>query len=286
VSTVKGVDVSKWQATTPPLAGLDFLFARASVGTVKDDMYAWHTLHASAAGLIVGAYHFGYTGHTSAQVAAFLDAAGDVDLYALDVEGPNAQTHLEATAFIKAVKATGKVCGLYHSDSGFFDAGQDFDWVAKWSPTPPKRHWDFWQYRGSPLDLDRYNGSRADLDKLAGRPSAPPTDTGGAMKLTNVTDLAGIATMDADGPVWNVATGAQVAAHAGTNWTVVAGCDYDSPGLPGAVPSAGYMIVANAPDHELHVVARSRVTFAATVQDCAAEIAADRAKATVAVVYE
>lgn len=86
----------------------------------------------------------------------------------------------------------------------------------------------------------------------------------GSMKLTDVKDAAGTATMVADGPVWEVATGRRVNAQSGTTWQVVATCKYDSPGQDGDGTSAGYMIAANAPDGELHVVAVVRVRFTPT----------------------
>lgn len=173
--TVLGIDVSVYQAATPSLKGLSFLFARASIGWNTDSRYGQHTANARAAGLVVGAYHFGTQARIATQVQTFLDAAGDVDLYALDVEGLQAPSHAQAAEFIKAMqKATGKPVGLYHSESGFFDAGQDFDWVANWSQVPA-RPWDFWQYRGSPLDLDRYNGTLDQLHELAGWTTNPPT---------------------------------------------------------------------------------------------------------------
>ena len=158
----KGIDVSKWQAVTPDLAGLDFLIARASVGLSSDGLYQEHIANARAAGLVVGAYHFAYTGNIAAQAATFLRAAGNVDYYFIDVEGKSAPTHDETAAFIDAMHTADKTCGLYHSDSGYFDAGQDYDWVANWT-RQPTRHWDFWQYRGSPLDLDYFNGTVAEL---------------------------------------------------------------------------------------------------------------------------
>ena len=173
--TVEGIDVSKWQATTPSLTGLSFLFARASVGLLPDERYAMHIANARAAGLIVGAYHFNWDSLPIAhQVSTFIGAAGDVDLYAIDVEGTNAFSLAQTRQFITGMHAAGKRCGLYHSDSGYFAAGQDFDWIAKWSTTPPTRHWDFWQYRGSPLDLDRFNGTLAQLKAFA-HPVGPDT---------------------------------------------------------------------------------------------------------------
>lgn len=160
-----GIDVSAHQATTPPLAGLAFLFARATYGTRADVRYAEHVAHARAAGLVVGAYHFGRNLPVPDQVAAFLAAAGTVDYYALDLEsdrGNPPMTLGQARAFIAAVKATGRKIGLYRSESGFPSAGQDWNWVANWSAAP-RIPWLFHQHRGAPLDLDRFNGTPAQL---------------------------------------------------------------------------------------------------------------------------
>ena len=174
-----GVDVSAHQATTPALAGVEFLFARATYGTSSDVRYAAHIGRARAAGLATGAYHFGRTGNVSAQVAAFLAAAGSVDWYALDLEsdGANpAMTRAEAVAFVLGVHATGRRIGLYHSESGFPAVGQDWNWVANWSATP-KIPWTFWQHRGSPLDLDRFKGTSAELHRTTGSPHYGATVT-------------------------------------------------------------------------------------------------------------
>lgn len=176
---VLGIDVSHHQEHTPDLTGLSFLWARATYGTNVDDRFVQHTTAARQAGLLVGAYHFGRHGSPVAQARAFLQAAGDVDFYALDLEndaGSPDMTRLEARAFIAAVQAAGHKVGLYHSESGFPWVGQTYNWVAKWSATPPAIAWTFWQYRGAPLDLDRFNGTTAALAALAGR-LLPDTST-------------------------------------------------------------------------------------------------------------
>lgn len=170
---LEGLDISRWQGTTPNLSGKSFLFARATYGAVHDGMYATHIANARKAGCLVGAYHFG-VGDVSVpdQVHAFLAAAGSVDFYVLDLESNGrhaSMTNGQAAAFIGMVKAKGHKIGLYHSDSGFPSLGQDYNWVAKWSVNAPARSWAFWQYRGSPLDLDRFNGSLAKLRALAGK---------------------------------------------------------------------------------------------------------------------
>jgi GH25 family lysozyme M1 (1,4-beta-N-acetylmuramidase) len=169
MADVRGIDVSKWQVDTPDLTGLSLLFARASIGTQADPRYNQHIQNARKAGLIVGAYHFNWDAiPVAGQVTAFLKAAGAVDFFFIDVEGKHAFDHAQTEEFIDRMHQAGKRCGLYHSASGYFDAGQDYDWVAKWAASPPAQHWDFWQYRGDPLDLDRFNGTLAQLQALAG----------------------------------------------------------------------------------------------------------------------
>jgi glycosyl hydrolase family 25 len=187
--SVVGIDVSRYQTVTPPLAGRSFLFARASIGTQRDPTYAMHIGNARAAGLIVGAYHFGDNRIPVAdQARAFVAAAGDVDFYFLDVEGAHAMDAGQIRAFFAMVRAAGHRVGLYHSLSGFPELGQDYNWVAYWAAVPPSINWTFWQYRGSPLDLDRFIGTLDELRALAGR--LPDTSTGDDMVQLNVTDAA------------------------------------------------------------------------------------------------
>ena len=192
---ILGIDISTWQRPTPSLTGLAFLFAKASEGTgFRDPMFAIHTAAARKAKLVVGAYHFAIGGSGADQARHFLDVAGDVDLYALDLERPTSgppMTQAEARIFIARVQAAGHKCGLYASDSGFPSLGQDWNWIAKWGAAPPARKWAFWQYQGSPLDLDRFNGDRAALLRFAGRtpaPVQPPEDP--AVRVVTVTITA------------------------------------------------------------------------------------------------
>lgn len=174
--TVSGIDVSRWQSSTPNLAGLSFLFARATYGTYPDIRYGMHIANARQAGLLVGAYAFGVNASVTAQVNAFLRAAGNVDFYVLDLESDGSRARMtdgQARAFIASVKAKGKRIGLYHSASGFPFLGQDYNWVAKWSPTPPTQHWTFWQQAGTTVDRDVFNGSVTALRQLAHVPPLP-----------------------------------------------------------------------------------------------------------------
>lgn len=272
--TLRGIDVSQHQATTPNLTGLSFLFARASIGLTRDAKYLAHVAAARKAGLVVGAYHFNWREIPIAdQVRLFLAAAGDVDLYAIDVEGDHAFSLAQTREFIARVHGAGKTIGLYHSDSGFpSTAGQDWNWVANWSHEPI-RDWSFWQYRGSPLDLDRFAGTAIDLARLARIPTAPDTSIPEeGMKITDVEAAAGVATITAAGPVWRVADDAQVDVNAGAHWDVCGtGRYHHSAANPDGSP--GYLFAANAPDGELHIVARSRVTFIPTTTLVARELA-------------
>ena len=185
---LNGFDLSNWDRTTPSLAGLSFLWAKATEGlSYVDPTYATHTAAARAAGIVHGAYHFGHTGVDPAAQARYLVAhAPDAQLYALDSEGAARMTHAEAAAFIAAVKAArpGVRVGLYESLSGYDQgAGQDFNWVAAWRNTAPPIPWTFWQYTSSGavsgysgrLDLDHFNGDLAALHGLVGLAVPSPT---------------------------------------------------------------------------------------------------------------
>ena len=270
---LRGVDVSHYQSLTDwSPTGLSFVIAKASEGGVPDSMYKAHIAKGRKAGLVVGAYRADLP--MAYQVDAFVAAAGAVDLYAIDVEeesiaGTQRFSVAQARDFMAKFRAkTGKTIGLYISESpyksgGYSAAKADWLWIAKWSPVEPSVPFEFWQYRGSPLDLDRFNGTAADLAKLAGVPTAP--DTGipeDSMLLTDVTAGPGTATITADGPVWRCVDDVQVNVDAGASWDAVGTARYHhSAANPDG--SLGYMFRANAPDGELHIVAASRCTFKA-----------------------
>ena len=192
--TLLGIDVSHWQVATPPLAGLSFVLVKATHGTATDPGWSGHAANVRTAGLVLGAYHYGDP-HQSVtdQAAAFLRVGGSADLLALDVEAGN-MTESQASAFLAAVQAQGRKVGLYHSASGFPQLGQDWDWVASWTATPPPRY-DIWQYRGNPLDLDRFEGTRAELLGLGGPTMKAITDETPA----EITVAKGAAWYDLDG---------------------------------------------------------------------------------------
>ncbi len=174
-----GLDVSRYQGTTPPLTNYAFLFARATFGLKVDSMFATHIANAKKAGIVTGAYHFGYSAAVArpekqAQVFVALALKYGADLWALDLEGSSApMTNAEAKAFIAEVHRLGYKIGLYGSRSGFpLSLGQDFDWIADWDSSVFPAHAELWQYRGSPLDLDKFNGTPEELLALAAIPPA------------------------------------------------------------------------------------------------------------------
>lgn len=178
--TIEGFDVSHWQRQTPSLTGQAFAFVKASEGTSPDFMYPTHIARVARAGLVRGAYAFARDDvGLGVQANAFVAAAGKVDLFAIDVEGPHATSRAETAEIIRSVKAQvyPRKVGLYMSESVFFDAGQDFDWVAHYGVSAPRRHWDFHQFTSSPYDRNRFNGSLEALHLLAGIPVAPDTST-------------------------------------------------------------------------------------------------------------
>lgn len=190
--TLRGIDISVYQSTTPSLTGLDFVFCRATYTTTPDAMYATHSRNVLAAGKVLGAYHFGTArAGIAAQVSAFLSAAANTELLALDLESDAfPMDNTMARQFIAAVQAKGHHIGLYHSESGYpSDAlGADFRWVAKWGGIVPSIPYSFWQYQGSPLDSDYFAGDLAALHAIAGL-NPPDTSTGGTVSVITVTTV-------------------------------------------------------------------------------------------------
>jgi hypothetical protein len=172
--TVDGIDISHWQAASTDevnMDGCEFVGIRACYGNQKDALYSTHEADARRHGAVVMAYCFGIPGQPGlTQAKALLAAAPNADLYVLDREadGKNGvMSDAEARTFIKYVKDNSphKV-GLYASESAFEELGQEFNWVANWSHMP-KVHWEFWQHRGAPLDLDDFYGTLDQLKALA-----------------------------------------------------------------------------------------------------------------------
>ncbi len=199
--TLEGIDVSKWQRTTPPLTGLAFAFARATYATTADPMYATHVAAFRKASIVVGAYHFGVGFRpVASQVDAFLGVARDADLLALDLERDSTQTMTAAQGreFIARLRqrAPGKTILLYSSRGTWpGDLGQDANWIADYTLAArvarrplTKLPWAFWQWTSRPWDRDKFNGDLAALRALVGaRRSAAPTAEDEDVRVVTVT---------------------------------------------------------------------------------------------------
>lgn len=256
-----GDDVSQFQSVTPNLSGLSFLFIRATIGLQVDTKYSMHFANSRKAGLQTNAYHYGNTSESiPAQVALFLSTAKQADLLALDVEAGNL-TPTQAIQFISLVHAAGRKIGLYHSLSSYpRNYGQDFDWVAAWGSSLNFAGWEFWQYRGSPLDLDEFYGNQSQLINLQGQ-------YGEKMGLAvQFGTLRGTANIKGPGhSIVRVSDGHWVAAADGSGCGIVIAGKLLTPlpgGLPGADRSSVYIFNTEpAPNQQLYIVLQSDVTF-------------------------
>lgn len=265
---LEGLDVSHYQTTTPDLTGKDFLFIKATEGTTTDPYYALHYRHARAAGVVVGAYHFGINEDGFTQAKEFLRVAGNANLFALDVEGANPITDSEAEAFIAYVQGTGRKCALYHSLSGFPNYGQDYNWVADYVNTPPPIGWTFWQNGPeNGVDHDFFRYGIAELNKLAGIevPVGPV--------VTNIMPIAGSLVITKAANAERVSDGALKPVVAKQTYVPI----YS--GYVNGSPVFG--IVKDTTDF---IIGATAASFTPIVYDCSVAIAADRAKAHI--VYE
>ena len=190
--TVPGIDISHWQAQTPPLGNIGFVFVKATEGTAVDPMWKTHTANVQASTAVLGAYHVARDDvNVETQAAAFLNTAKGVELLALDVEGAHAFNRDETGRFFAAVHKTGRRCGLYMSESGFYaGVGQDFNWVANWSQAPSIPY-AFWQYGSRMLGTMKVDGDtfRYGMTELLGMAGLlPDSSTGDAMQKFTVTE--------------------------------------------------------------------------------------------------
>lgn len=203
MARLAGLDVSKWQIRTPPLKGQAFGFARASYASGVDGRYAQHVRAFRAAGLVVGAYHFGVGGaqaSIASQVAVFASVAKNADILALDLERNTrvrkkvdgelvwhqlpTMTRAEGRLFIALLRLQlPRKTILLYSSRGTWpgDLGQDANWIADYSAgarvarRPLTRlKWAFWQYTSKPWDRNEFNGDLTALRRLAGQVAPAP----------------------------------------------------------------------------------------------------------------
>jgi GH25 family lysozyme M1 (1,4-beta-N-acetylmuramidase) len=220
-----GIDVSHWQDRIDwarvANSGVRFAVMKATDGQhYIDPTFRYNAQHASANGIVVGAYHFADPSrHLSDAVAeadhfvAVVDPqVGDL-IPALDIEHTNGLSVAELRAWVKAwlgevVKRTGVHPMIYTSpyfwqtalgDWQWFSAnGYGVLWIAHWrvsSPTVPANDWSghgwtYWQWTdcvsvpgiANCVDGDRFN----DTSLLAGE----------VARVQVTTSLAGTVTSD------------------------------------------------------------------------------------------
>ncbi|MCA1217608.1 glycoside hydrolase family 25 protein [Streptomyces sp. 8L] len=180
--TIKGIDVSNYQAATWSTSGLSFAFAKATEGhTVIDSAQSAHAARARNAGLVFGQYHFMWPGDVKAQAEWFAEKSVTVegDLMAVDWEKTGSGTmasNADKDALIKAIKALrpGHKVGLYTNTSSWLHIDRtgycgDFLWIAEYGVPAGKPNikaaWKFHQYTSSPIDTSV--GNFADKAALA-----------------------------------------------------------------------------------------------------------------------
>lgn len=179
-------------------AGIFGVIHKATQGlTFVDPTFQSNRKKALAAGLRVGAYHFGVAGDAEGQADHLIDVAGEDALLVLDFEG-NPQGHdmslTEAEHFVHRVhEKTGRYPGLYSGhtlkealkSAGIATPAQTelsncWLWIAQYSSSPlippvwPA--WTLWQYTDGAhgpephdvdgvgrCDRDQFNGNEAEL---------------------------------------------------------------------------------------------------------------------------
>lgn len=213
MSTSRGLDVSSYQGTQDWKAlarsGVTFAFAKASEGVHShDSRFATHIAGIIEAGLVPGAYHYGWpTQDPEAEAANYIAAvhahrvAGF--LHVLDLEKGNAnyggrsgaQIKAWATAWITAVKDAfpHDRVGVYTSASdiqaGHMPGNAAFLWYPAYpsgamsfadaekrtAPAPSGLHPLFWQFTSTPIDRNLAYLSPADLRAWAAGDAPEPT---------------------------------------------------------------------------------------------------------------
>ncbi|WP_329453952.1 GH25 family lysozyme [Streptomyces sp. NBC_01497] len=206
--TIKGIDVSSYQAPTWSTSGLSFVFAKATEGhTVVDSSQAAHAARARGAGLVFGQYHFMWPGDIQAQASWFAEKSVTVegDMMAVDWERTGSGTmasNADKDALIKAIKALrpDHKVGLYTNSSTWLNVDRtsyfgDFLWIAEYGVAAghPKitAKWTFHQYTDTPLDTNvGHFANRAALAAWAGASTSSITVSKTKVSLKNLVAAA------------------------------------------------------------------------------------------------
>ena len=185
---IKGIDVSDYQSATYSLTGVDFVIVKATEGTsYVNPKHSAQVKRARDNGRVVGHYHFGRSGSTSAQVDYFLRHAAPAahDILALDWEDASVSCAAK-DAFLRALKAKagGRKVLLYCNQNYWLNRdttsyAADGLWIAQYGVSAGhpgiQAKWVIHQYTSSPLDTNvAAFGSREAMAKWAGAPVAAP----------------------------------------------------------------------------------------------------------------
>ncbi|MBP3041082.1 LysM peptidoglycan-binding domain-containing protein [Bacillaceae bacterium Marseille-Q3522] len=179
---IKGIDVSHWQGVIDwakvAADGVKFVFIKATQGTnySKVDFFKTNVRAAAAAGIHVGAYHYGTFGNVeeaNVEAAYFLSVVRGYDLsypLVLDLEenkkGAGRSQLTDATiAFLEAIENAGYFAMLY-SGKNFFETQLHEArlkpyalWVARYNDELGQQA-DIWQYTSS----GKVNGIAGNVD--------------------------------------------------------------------------------------------------------------------------
>lgn len=213
--TTYGIDVSVYQAGIDwgavSAAGMEYSFARATIGLRVDGTFASHKAGAQGQGLIAGAYHFLEPGSGKDQADVFLAATNQCQgiLAALDCEAPGLTTGLiddfrarfrERTNNHPLFIYTGISFWVNHGNSPI-----DLLWLAYYPkggyPGDSSPVWDrriggvkptIWQYgprpiKGrAPVDGDAYRGTKDELQAYTASAQSGPVE-GTMLKISSPT---------------------------------------------------------------------------------------------------
>jgi GH25 family lysozyme M1 (1,4-beta-N-acetylmuramidase) len=206
VSSAQGIDVSSWQPVLQSVAGLDFVFVKATEGTSwVDPNFAANWEFLAGQPVVRGAYHFFHPSQPAdRQAALFMSVvaghglrrgdmlAGDFEVAEGTRPGRPARQFLDdVTAAAEAITGARHCPVLCYS---YLDFLQNLGpctsyplWLAAYSSTPPPsaapwQDWTIWQWSGGGgphgADQDAFNGSpsafTAWITAYAGSQPAPP----------------------------------------------------------------------------------------------------------------
>lgn len=188
MSDVLGVDVSGWQHPDNKAidwekvagAGIAFAIVKATQGVAFENQWLHRDLSdASAAGLLVGAYHYYEAGQdATAQADAFVGSLVGVSLELgvwLDWEPANLADYAvngPYTAFLERAGEARGICGTYCDNSWYerlklLNLPLHRHWMAWPSTTAPEPHPFMWQYGTASVpgiegqvDVDRLYATR------------------------------------------------------------------------------------------------------------------------------